>query len=387
MGIEGGAARTCARPRVCSRHFNSPPRTRTSWGAQRERSEARHGPHRHRRPGKHARPDGATLLSGRQQVWAGVDAALRARGYDGPSVEMPAPGDMEAKDSEVQALTRQAQERYKSTDPVAPFPSRVVPSETWDLASRMGHLGRRARRLSPSRNCWRLLLTSVATIARGGNPRASPDPSRPGSCRSARCSRSSDPIRRQSRRARRERRHRRSDEPDHVGAAGVVASARRDEHDLAQRRGRLGLGRRARRGGAGRVPPEQQTEGVQRAAHEGELANYSGIADTIKAGVLAGMRTATRPVRCGLRRPARAACCARRTDGDDDRHAGRHCRDAAGRRHRCAGRDIGAVACGHGRAARPAWCAPPRMPAPLARSLRSPRPARTREPGRGPAAT
>lgn len=39
--------------------------------------------------------------------------------------------------------------------------------------------------------------------------------------------------------------------------------------------------------------PEQQTEGVQRAAHEGELANYSGIADTIKAGVLAGMRTAT----------------------------------------------------------------------------------------------
>lgn len=39
--------------------------------------------------------------------------------------------------------------------------------------------------------------------------------------------------------------------------------------------------------------PEQQAEGVQRAAHEGELANYSGLTDTIKAGVLAGMRTAT----------------------------------------------------------------------------------------------
>lgn len=69
-------------------------------------------------PGSMRDPTGP-LLSGRQQVWAGVDAALRARGYDGPSVEMPAPGDMEAKDSEVQALTRQAQERYKSTDPVA----------------------------------------------------------------------------------------------------------------------------------------------------------------------------------------------------------------------------------------------------------------------------
>lgn len=62
------------------------------------------------------RDPSAALLEGRRSVWASVNSDLIAHGYDGARVDMPTPGTADAQDSEVQALTRDAQDRYKPMD-------------------------------------------------------------------------------------------------------------------------------------------------------------------------------------------------------------------------------------------------------------------------------